>query len=102
MMRLRASRRCVAALTCGATLSLAAGAQAQPAAGHGPYFPASAVWYQDISAASPDSESAAVIPWLAGAGWGGGAIQIDFSIEVLQSDVTTPFRIFTPTVDFFD
>lgn len=89
-----------------AGLALFAGtalAQTRPAAGHGPYFPADAPWYQDVSAAPVDPESAAVISWLAGAGgWGGGQMQIDFSIEVLEADASAPFRSFTPTDDFFD
>ena len=78
-----------------------AGAQT-PAAGHGPYFPADAPWYQDVSASPVDGESAAVISWLAGVGgWGGGHLQIDFSIEVLEADATTPLVSFTPTADFY-
>jgi hypothetical protein len=92
---------------CGVALfAAAAGAQTPPAAGHGPYFPADTPWYQDISAAPLDPESATVINWLASpaqnGGWGGGAIQIDFSIEVLEADAATPFRSFTPTGDFYD
>src|SRR4051812_49545607 len=81
----------------------AAGAQASPAAGHGPYFPADAPWYQDVSTAPVDAESSTVINWLSSVGgWGGGRMQIDFSIEVLEADAGTPFHSFTPTVDFFD
>ncbi|HEU4457258.1 MAG TPA: hypothetical protein VFR81_29585, partial [Longimicrobium sp.] len=48
-------------------------------------------------------ESAAVIAWLNSVGgWGGGNMQIDFSLEVLQADATAPFRSFTPTGDFYD
>jgi hypothetical protein len=89
----------------GALAMLAAGmAGAQtPAAGHGPYFPADAPWYQDVSASPVDGESAAVISWLAGAGgWGGGHLQIDFSIEVLEADATTPLVSFAPTADFYN
>src|SRR5436305_1081260 len=78
-------------------------AQAPPAAGHGPYFPADAPWYQDVSNAPVDAESAMVINWLAGAGgWGGGRMQIDFSLEVLEADASTPFSSFTRTADFYD
>ncbi len=83
----------------------AAGAQTPPAAGHGPYFPADAPWYQDVSTAPVDGESAAVISWLASpsvGGWGGGHLQIDFSIEVLEGDATTPLVNFTPTADFYN
>jgi hypothetical protein len=81
-----------------------AGAQTTPAAGHGPYFPADAPWYQDVSTAPVDPESAAVIGWLGDPtrGWGGGRMQIDFSIEVLEADASTPLHSFTPTVDFYD
>ncbi len=74
-----------------------------PPAGHGPYFPLDAPWYQDISTAPVDPESPAVIAWLASVGgWGGGAMQIDFTIEVLEADGSTPFLSFEPTEDFFD
>ena len=87
----------------GGLALLAPAAGAQPLAGHGPYFPADSPWYQDISAAPVDPESATVINWLASVGgWGGGRMQIDFSIEVLEADASTPFRSFAPTGDFFD
>jgi serine/threonine-protein kinase len=86
---------------CGLILLTSFSARAQaPAAGHGPYFPADAPWYQDISAAPVDAESPMVINWLNGQGWGGGQMQIDFSIEVLAADGSMP-RVFTPTGDFF-
>ena len=94
--------RCGAAL-CGLLLfALSAEAQGPPPAGHGPYFPADAPWYQDISAAPLDAESSLVINWLNGVGWGGGQMQIDFSIEVLQADAGTHLCPFTPTDDFFN
>jgi len=88
----------------GAVLLVRMGAaQTPPAAGHGPYFPADTPWYQDVSNAPVDAESATVINWLAGAGgWGGGRMQIDFSIEVLEADASTPFNSFTRTSDFYD
>lgn len=67
----------------------------------GRYFPASAPWYQDVSAAPVDRESATVIPWLDAQGWGLGRFQIDFSIEVLEADASTPLRAFTRTGDFY-
>jgi hypothetical protein len=86
---------------CGLVLLAGSAAEGQtPAAGHGPYFPADAPWYQDISAAPVDAESSMVINWLNGQGWGGGQMQIDFSIEVLEADGSAP-RSFTPTGDFF-
>jgi hypothetical protein len=74
-----------------------------PGAGEtvGAYFPASAVWYQDVSATPLDSESAAVVAYLDSTGWGLGRMQIDFSIEVVTAPAGTPLRSFTPTDDFF-
>ncbi|HKI00546.1 MAG TPA: hypothetical protein VKK31_01065 [Thermoanaerobaculia bacterium] len=89
----------------GLALLVVSAAQAQtlPPAGHSPYFPADSPWYQDISAAPVDPESTAVINWLSSVGgWGGGRMQIDFSIEVLEANASTPFRDFIPTDDFFD
>ncbi len=95
------TRTCVALLAAAVLISLPA--LAQPPAGHGPYFPADAPWYQDISAAPVDPESTAVINWLASVGgWGGGRMQIDFSIEVLEANASAPFRSFIPTGDFYD
>ena len=56
------------------------------------YFPPEAVWYRDVSAATLEPQSAAVIANLDRAGWGLGRMQIDFSIEVLAADATTPAR----------
>ncbi len=65
-------------------------------------FPASSVWYEDISSATLDEQSDAVIEWLEGdGGWGFGRMQIDFSIEVLTADDSTEFEAFTPTEDHF-
>jgi hypothetical protein len=66
------------------------------------YFPSGAVWYQDVSTAALDPQSAAVIANLDRAGWGLGRMQIDFSIEVLTADASTPLRPFTPTEDSFN
>jgi hypothetical protein len=67
------------------------------------YFPRAAPWYQDISFAPVDPQSAEVIAWLAAAGgWGTGQMRIDYSIEVLTADVNTPLRSFIPTGDFFE
>lgn len=67
------------------------------------FFPPGAVWYQDISQAPLDPQSSAVISWLnSQGGWGGGRMQIDFSIEVLHAAPDTPFRSFERTGDFFE
>jgi len=57
---------------------------------------------QDITTAAIDSESATIIDGLKSlGGWGTGAMQIDFSIEVLHGDSSTPMMSFTPTSDFY-
>lgn len=61
-------------------------------------------WTKDVSALPPSAESSAIIGWLAnqGGGWATGTLKIDFSIEVLTSDASTPVQPFTPTDDFYD
>jgi hypothetical protein len=59
-------------------------------------------WKRDVTAAPVDPQSAAIIANLnAAGGFGNGRLQIDFSIAVLSADVSTPFRSFTPTSDFY-
>jgi hypothetical protein len=72
-------------------------------AGNGKYFPPGAIWYQDHSKAKVHSDSNAIIAWLDNAGGfgGGGKLRIDFSIEVLQADASTPMRPFVPSNDHF-
>jgi serine/threonine-protein kinase len=66
-------------------------------------FPASAPWYQDISKAATDAESAQVIAGLqTRGGWGAGSFRIDFSIELLHADTSVTPRAFTKTGDFYD
>ncbi len=69
----------------------------------GGLFEAPNAWTKDVSALPKDEESDTIIGWLdAAGGWGNnGVFQIDFSIEVLTSGASTPFRDFTPTGDFF-
>jgi hypothetical protein len=48
------------------------------------------------------ASSDAIVGWLAAnGGWGGGAMTIDFSIEVLHADAATPMVNFVATGDFF-
>jgi serine/threonine-protein kinase len=56
------------------------------------YFPPGAAWTQDVSHASLDPQSGAIIAWLADAGgWGNNnRMQVDFSTRVLQANATTP------------
>jgi serine/threonine-protein kinase len=67
------------------------------------YFPAGALWYQDISNAAVDASSQAIISRLqAAGGWGNGnRFDIDLSITVLHADATTPMQTFQPTADFY-
>jgi hypothetical protein len=65
-----------------------------------PLFPPDAPWNTDISTAATDSQSSAVIGYLQSRGWGGGRLQIDFSIEVLCTD-DAPMRSFQKTGDFY-
>ena len=61
-----------------------------------------AFWRQDVSAAPVDAQSDEIIAWLAAqGGFGTGFPQIDFSIEVLDGDASTPFVDFTPTDDWW-
>jgi hypothetical protein len=65
-------------------------------------FQANAPWYRDVSNAALDAESATVISGLqARGGWGGGSMRVDFSIEVLRADASTPMRAFTPNDEFY-
>jgi hypothetical protein len=65
------------------------------------YFPVGAPWYQDVSRAPLDPESATVVRWLDEQGFGLGRLQIDFSIEVMEAPAGTPTRAFVPTDDHF-
>ena len=66
-------------------------------------FQANAPWYRDISNAPLDAQSASVMAGLqARGGWGGGSLRMDFSIEVLHADASTPMRTFTPNDEFYD
>ncbi len=75
------------------------------AAGSGAYFPTGTMFFQrDVSEVPVAPNSAAIIASLrAAGGWGNSdRFQIDFSIEVLAADATTPRRTFTPTGDFYE
>ncbi len=59
-------------------------------------------WYTDVSAMSKASDSDTIVQWLANAGgWGTGTMKIDFSMEVLHADASTPFTKWTPTNDWY-
>jgi hypothetical protein len=69
----------------------------------GPYFGTTMFWNADVSTATKAGNSAAIIASLAAAGgWGNGnRFQIDFALDVLTADASTPMRSFTPTDDFY-
>lgn len=83
----------------GGSVSAAGGSTASAASG--PYFPAGSPWTTDVSQAPVDPTSGAIIGWLNQQGFGTGQMRIDFSIEVLMADATTPQQSFQPTKDFF-
>lgn len=71
-------------------------------AGTGPYFTQPMFFNRDVSTAPKAANSASLLSSLAGAGgWGTGRMQIDFAIDVLRSDASTPLRTFTPTDEFY-
>jgi serine/threonine-protein kinase len=95
--RALAFRASILAGSAAAALAVPAARAAEPA------FPPGNVYGQDVSAAALDPQSASVIAWLESqGGFGLGRLQIDFSIEVLEADASTPFLDFTPTADFYD
>ena len=69
----------------------------------GPYFTTPMFFNSDISAVPKAANSASLIAALAAAGgWGNGnRMQIDFALDVLPANSTTPKRTFTPTGDFY-
>ncbi|MSP55868.1 MAG: hypothetical protein EXR69_09740 [Myxococcales bacterium] len=67
----------------------------------GRFFPDEAPWYQTVTGGAVNPTSPTVIGALQPAGWGLGKFQIDFSIDLLTADASTPKRQFTPTVDFY-
>ncbi len=79
------------------------GTDSGPPAGDGHYFPAGSFITEDVSGVAPADYSDAVIRSLrAAGGWGNGdTFQIDFSMEVLRADASTPRMDFTESGDFF-
>ena len=72
-------------------------------AGTGPYFTVPMFFNTDVSAVPKAANSASVIGALAAAGgWGNGnKMQIDFALDVLTANASTPKQSFTPNSDFF-
>jgi serine/threonine-protein kinase len=67
------------------------------------YFPAGSWFLQDVSGLPKASNSAAIINALAAAGgWGNSnRMQIDFDLDVLDADGSTPKKSFVATDDWF-
>lgn len=69
----------------------------------GPYFTTPMFFNIDVSAVPKAANSASTLTALTAAGgWGNGnKMQIDFALDVLPADATTPKLAFTPTDDFY-
>ena len=66
------------------------------------YFPAAAVWTQNVSGAAVDPNSTAMINAMAAAGgWGTGSMRVDESIRVMQAGSSTPMVPFKPGTPFY-
>ncbi len=65
-------------------------------------FAAPNAWTRDVSALPASPSSAASIASLASlGGWGTGELRIDFSMNVLHADASTPRVAFDPTSNFY-
>jgi len=69
----------------------------------GPYFTTPMFWNFDVSGLPKASNSASIISSLkAAGGWGNGNVfQIDFSLNVLKADASTPKRSFKKNSEFW-
>src|SRR5262249_18548794 len=69
----------------------------------GPFFETPMFFDRDVSASPKASDSDTLIAALTAAGgWGNGnKFQIDFSMDVLTAEASTPHVAFTPTTDFY-
>ncbi len=81
-----------------------AGAGGAPQTGMGP-FPSSAPFYQDISKATPDAQSAAIMDALNKRGWGDDpnrtTLGVDFSFNINLADANVARRAFTKSATFY-
>jgi hypothetical protein len=78
------------------------GTAAAASASSAALFSAPNAWSRDVSALPPSSTSDAVLGWLADqGGWGTGELRIDFSMNVLHADASTPHLAFQTTSDFY-
>ncbi len=81
----------------------AAAASDAAVAGVGPYVATPMFFNTDVSSVPKAANSDAIISALrAEGGWGNSDVmQIDFALDVLSADNSTPMESFTPTSDFF-
>lgn len=103
-MRVRHVVACALFAGCGSGSGGYSTSDAPPfASSAGPYFTSPMFWNRDVSAVPKASYSDATIAALrAAGGWGNGDVfQIDFSMEVLSADASTPHRTFSKTGDFY-
>ena len=75
----------------------------QAAAGVGPYFTTPMFFNTDVSGIAKAANSDSLIATLSSeGGWGNSNVmQIDYEIDVLAADNSTPMQTFTPTSDFY-
>jgi serine/threonine-protein kinase len=65
-------------------------------------FDADNVWNQRVDTAALHPSSTQMLAALnAAGGWGTGKMRIDFSINVLETATSTPFRTFIPNTNFY-
>jgi hypothetical protein len=65
-------------------------------------FPSTEPWYKDVSSLTKSTDSDSIISWLqSNGGWGSGKMRIDFSIEVLQADISTQSAVWSKTEDWY-
>jgi serine/threonine-protein kinase len=67
------------------------------------YAQTGAPWFTDISSATPDAQSSAIISWVNSQGGfnTNGSFQIDFSLGVMDADASTPMRTFVKTDNYY-
>lgn len=73
-----------------------------PSTGGLALFTAPNAWNTPVDTAPLHPSSSAMLGWLTSAGgFGGGRMQVDFTIKVLEASPSTPFREFTPGPSFY-
>jgi hypothetical protein len=89
------------ALAFHSRMAKARAARLSAAAPPPPYFPAGAIWTQDISQVPVDLTSNTTTQWLSSAGgWGSGRMRVDFSMRVVEANSSSPMVPFHPAKDF--